>query len=134
MSHGILGICSAAHRTNLNLAFAAMGMGPDVMTRRITDDPAPTTSSEPTHFGMYDASAKVEDGVTYASAKDGFLPNTDVNGQPIYWGENGIISEPDAVAAFQSFEFWINDSTMATPDFAAAIMAQAGLIYVPDEI
>jgi len=132
--HGILAICTAAARTNLNLVFAAMGLGPDNISRRLTDDPTPTVSSEVTHYAMYNAAALATDAQTYDQAKLGFPPNETVEGFPIFWGQNGVISEPDAVAAFQSMQFWLNSSDMEPSVFAEeAIMPTLGLSYVPDE-
>lgn len=132
--HGILAIVSAAQRANLNLVFAAMQMGPDTFSRRITTDDPATTGSPVTHYGMYNAAALAGDALLYDNAKGGFLPNVDVNNAPIYWGVGGVIDETDALAAFADMQFWLNSSDMDPPDFAAAIMGQAGLSYIPDEL
>lgn len=132
--HGIFAIVSAAQRANLNLVFAAMAMGPDTFSRRITTDDPATTGSAVTHYGMYNAAALAGDALLYDNAKSGTLPALDLNGQPIAWGVDGVISETDALAAFGAMQFWLNSSDMQPPDFAAAIMGQAGLSYVPDEL
>lgn len=131
--HGILAICSAAAKENLNLTFAAMGGGPATFSRKIAAAAGITTSTTPTHYGMYDATAGADMSLIYDQAKLGFLPNEDVNGNPIYWGVGGVISAADAVAAFQAMEFWLNSSDMLPTAFAAALLAQKGLAYVPDE-
>lgn len=74
------------------------------------------------------------DALLYDTAKDGSLPNVDVNGDPINWGVGDVIGAADALAAFADMQFWLNSSDMQPPDFAAAIMGQAGLSYVPDEL
>lgn len=132
--HGILAIVSAAQRANLNLVFAAMAMGPDTFSRRITTDDPATTGSAVTHYGMYNAAALAGDALLYDNAKGGVMPALDSNGQPISWGLGGVIGEADALAAFGAMQFWLNSSDMQPPDFAAAIMGQAGLSYVPDEL
>lgn len=133
-NHGLLAIVTTAQRANLNFVFDAMGLGPDNFSRRITNDVPATSGSTVTQYGLYNASALAGDALLYENAKAGFLPNTDVNGDPIYWGVNGVIDEAAALAAFAAMQFWLNSSDVEPLTFANAVLAAAGLSYVPSNV
>lgn len=131
MSNAILAIVTAAQRANLNLAFNAMGRGPDTFSRAVCElDPEATWETPPTHYASYNAVADIADAAKFASAQAGTLPLDDA-GDPVNWGEDGNPSEEDAIAAFAELQFWVNASDVEPLVFAEANLTAANLQFVP---
>lgn len=130
----IYAIVTAAAAANLNAAFVAMQYGPGVFSIELTDDPTPDENSVVTHFHMYNAAANPSDFSDYAAAKAGNALPPDINGNPVAWGQDGIISEQDAFAAFAALQLWANDSDRSPTDFAGEQRAALGLSIKPQPI
>lgn len=109
MSH-IYSITTAAHRPALNAFFVAYGWGIGTYDVPLTSDVVPSMSSPPTHYHNYNASAAPGDYSLFSQAKAGTLPENDINGDPIPYGVNGVVSAEDAIAAFATLQLWANDS------------------------
>lgn len=131
MTQPIVCIVKAADKTSANLVWDAWGKGPDTFSRRLTDDPAPTTSSTVTHYLMADSSTSVEDVQIIQSFASGQLP-------PIagLWGQDGVIEAADAQQAIDgdSLQCYSASGNVEPVDHVAAILASRGLSYVPDEL
>lgn len=96
-----LGVTSAANVDAVRLVLGAMGTGWGgfgVVLIGINDTDIPTAT--PTGYYQYDASASSDLVATLQALAGGDVPGLDINGNPILWGENGIISQADAIAAF----------------------------------
>lgn len=94
-------LCTAAAKPNARLAMAAVGLGPDTFPRDLAPAmPAPTSSTTPTYHLTQDMSGTDDQVVMLNAMTLGVLPENDIYGNPIAWGEEGIISEADAIAAF----------------------------------
>lgn len=97
-----LGVVTAAAAANVRLVLGAMGLGfggfgvPMVAQ----GDEEATPESEPTGFMQYDGSADSELVAALQSLVAGVAPAIDGFGSTIAWGEDGLIAEADAVAAF----------------------------------
>jgi hypothetical protein len=97
-----LGVAKAAAITNVRLTLGAMGLGfggLGVPMVAKTDDTA-TSATEPTGYMQYDGSADSDLVATLQALVDGDVPGLDINGNPILWGQDGVISQVDAIAAF----------------------------------
>lgn len=98
-----LGVTSAANVDAVRLVLGAMGTGWGgfgVVLIGINDTDIPTAT--PTGYYQYDASASSDLVATLQAIAGGDVPGLDINGNPILWGQNGIISQADAIAAFAS--------------------------------
>lgn len=94
-------LCTAAAQPNARLAMAAIGMGPENFSRTLAPTtPAPTSSTPPTYYLTQDMGGTDDLVVLLNAMTLGVLPENDVNGNPIAWGEGDVISEADAIAAF----------------------------------
>lgn len=127
----IYAIVPAAQQANLNAAFEAMGRGPGTFFVALTNDPSPSPESTVTHYHMYDASAQPEHFSEYAAAKAGTALPPDAYGNPVAWGQDGIISQEDAFAAFATLQQWANDSEEDPVSFAAGRRDALGLSVRP---
>ncbi len=127
----IVCIVAAADKDNANLVWAAWGKGPDTFSRRLTDDPSPTTSSVVTHYLMADSSTSVEDVQIIQGFANGDLPP--ISGA---WGVDGVIEAADALAAIDgdSLQCYSASGDVAPLDHCNAILASRGLSFVPDEL
>lgn len=129
----IICIVTDAARLDADLVFAAWGSGPTTFVRRLTDDPAPTTSSTVTHWLMSNAGASVEYVAIVQAMAHGDLPPLS-DGK--VWGVDGVIDAASAVAAVNGSELQCySASGEVTPlDLAMAVLASRGLSFVPDEL
>ena len=96
-----LGVTSAANVDAVRLVLGAMGTGWGgfgVVLIGINDADTPTAT--PTGYYQYDASADSDLVATLQALAGGDVPGLDINGNPILWGENGLISQADAISAF----------------------------------
>lgn len=128
-----VGVVKAADRENANLVWSAWGKGPDTFSRRLTDDPSPTTSSTVTHYLFADSSTSVEDVQIIQAMANGDLPPLPTG---YAWGVDGVISAADALAAIDgdSLQCYSASGNVAPLDHCNAILASRGLSWVPDEI
>lgn len=131
MNQPIVVIVTAAAVDDANAVWEAWGKGPGNLSRRLTDDPAPTTSSTVTHYLMADSSTSVEDVQIIQGFANGDLPP--ISGA---WGEEGVVSAAAALTAINAsnLQCYSASGTVEPVDHAAAILASRGLAYVPDEL
>lgn len=131
MTQPIVCVITNAAKTNANLVWAAWGKGPDTFSRRLTDDPSPTTSSTVTHWLMADSSTLVEDVQVIQGFANGDLPP--IGGQ---WGEAGVIEAADAQTATNgtNLQCYSASGNVEPLDHVNAILATRGLSFVPDEL
>ncbi len=127
----IYGIISTAHQADLNAFFVAYGWGADTFGEKLTTDNPATSSSPATHWHSYNASAAPMDYSLFSLAKAGTLPENDVNGDPITYGVDGVVSEAAALAAFAALQLWANDSDESPYTFTGQRRAAMGLSVVP---
>lgn len=99
-----LGVVTAAAAENVRLVLGAMGLGYGGMSVPMVDkdDNTATYETTPTGFMQYDGSADSDLVATLQALVGGDVPGLDNNGNPILWGEEGVISQADAIAAFGS--------------------------------
>jgi hypothetical protein len=132
MALGIVCIVAAAHKNNLNLVFAARGLGPETFTRKLCAiDPNADEDTPPTHWLMSNAGGDAAELAILQAMTGGTLPPLD----PFYqWGVDGTISEEDALAACDASVFHVYSvaGDVEPVDHVAAVLATEGLQYVPD--
>lgn len=89
-------ICTDATKADCNRVFDATGRGPATFSVPLValDDDGATWETPATHWLAQDMSATAELAVTWLAMTDGDLPQ--IGG---VWGENGVISAQDAMAA-----------------------------------
>lgn len=123
-------VCTAAARDNVNLVWEAMGRGPGTFSRRLTNDPNPTTESTVTHYLMSDTSASDADVAEWQAMASGDLPDIGMN----QWGVDGIISSADAQAAISGANLQVYSASgdVIPVEHAAGILQSRGLAFVPD--
>lgn len=131
MNLPFIAIVTDAQKTNLNLTFAAMGWGPETFTRKCCAiDPSATPSTPPTHWLTSAAAATDSDVAMLQAMTEGNLPDLPPG---VVWGEEGVISAADAMAATDGAVFHVYAAGDIEPvDHAAAVLASEGLQYVPD--
>lgn len=132
MALGIVCIVANAHKTNINLVFAARGLGPETFTRKLCAiDPGATTATPPTHWLMSNAGGDGAELAILQAMTLGDLPPVP-NGT--VWGENGVISAADAMAATDGAVFHVYSAAgdIEPVDHVAAVLASEGLQYVPE--
>jgi hypothetical protein len=125
-------IVTDAQKTNLNLTFAAMGMGPETFTRKCCAiDPGATDATPPTHWLMSYVGATDSDVAIYQEMTAGNLPPLP---EGTVWGENGVISAANAMTASDGAVFHVYSAAgvIEPVDHVAAVLASEGLQYVPD--
>lgn len=132
MALGIVCIVAAAHKTNINLVFAARGHGPETFTRRLcVIDPGATDATPPTHWLMSSAAGDAEELAVLQAMTQGDLPPVP---EGTIWGEEGVISAADAMAATDGAVFHVYSAAgeIEPVDHVTAVLASEGLQYVPD--
>lgn len=129
----IYSIIPDAQRAALNAFFVAFGWGMGTYNQALTTDDPATTSSPATHWHSYNASAAPGDYSLFSLAKSGTLPVNDMNGNPIPYGIDGVISEADALAGFAALQLWANDSDENPGSFAQGRREALGLFVRPAE-
>lgn len=91
----VVAVVVAAAQAGNNAIWEAMDRGPGTFSV-----PLSANGQEPaTHYLMHDGSATDEDAIAWQAMTDGTLPTLTMWGQPITWGQNGVISEQDAIDA-----------------------------------
>lgn len=132
MALGIVCIVTDAQKTNINLVFAARGHGPETFTRKLCAvDPGATPSTPQTHWLMSNAAGTQEELNVLTAMTEGGLPLVP---EGTVWGEDGIISSADAMAASDGSVFQVYSAAgdVEPVDHVAAVLASRGLQYVPD--
>ncbi len=88
-------ICTDAAKAGINAVLEAQGLGPDnISVPLCAIDPEATWETPPTHWYMQDMSATDTLAASWQAYSSGTLPEIAVT-----WGEDGIISEQDALNA-----------------------------------
>lgn len=121
-----------AQRVNLNLVFEAMGWGPGTFSRKVcAASPSATPSTPPTHWLCSNASASDADVAMINAMTEGNLPALPMG---TVWGEDGVISAADAMAASDGAVFQVYSAAgdIEPVDHVAAVLLSRGLQYVPD--
>jgi hypothetical protein len=132
MALGIVCIVTDAKRNDLNFLFAARGMGPDNITRKLCAvDAGATYETPPTHWLMSNAAGNQAELDTLTAMTEGDLPAVPTG---TVWGESGIISAADAMAACDGsvFQVYSCAGDVEPADHVAAVLSSRSLQYVPD--
>lgn len=132
MTIGIVFIVTDAKKDDLNLVFSARGMGPDSVTRKLcTIDAGATDQTPPTHWLASMANGTQVELDILNGMINGDLPPVP---EGTVWGENGVISAADAMAACDGTVMQVYSCAGAVEpvDHVAAVLASRTLQYVPD--
>lgn len=132
MALGIVCIVTDAQKTNLNRVFAARGMGPETFSRKVCAlNPAATPLTPPTHWLASNAAGSLEELNILNAMTNGDLPDTP---EYVVWGEDGVISAADAIAAMDGAVFQVYSAAgdIEPVDHVVAILDSRGLQYVPE--
>lgn len=128
-------ICAHAVKTDCNLVWDATGRGPNTFSVPLVaaDDDEADHTTTPTHWLAQDMSATDTLAVTWLAMTEGDLPQ--ING---VWGEEGVISAPDAMAACGNGNLQVYSAGGLVEGNAAiewrnAILAGRNLKLRPDE-
>lgn len=126
-------IVTAAAKPGADAVWEAWGRGPGTFGRKLTTDPAPTSSSPATHYLSADSSTTVEDVAIIQGMANGDLPPLEVGKT---WGVAGVISAADALAAINgaSLQCYSVSGDVTPLDHVNAILASRDMMFVPDEI
>lgn len=99
--HPYLVITSTEFIDNARLVYGAFGLGFGSIGTPLVPKSGPNTpTTEPTGFCMFDESATSDIVTTLQALVGGDVPGLDKDGSPIMWGEEGVISQADAIATF----------------------------------
>lgn len=128
----ILAWVPVAQSTNIDAALTAVkGQQYNLTINLTTDNPA-VYESPLVYKGMHDAGGNPADSSLYSTCKAGTLPSVDQKwGNPITWGENGVISEEDALAAFATLTVYTKDSEEDDTTFKNRTYSAAGVSTIP---
>lgn len=131
MALGIVCIITDAQKTNINLVFSARGLGPETFTRKLCAAGAATPSTPPTHWLASMANGDQAELNVLTAMTEGDLPDLPMG---VVWGENGVISAADAMAATDGavFQVYSCAGDVEPVDHVAAVLASRSLQYVPD--
>lgn len=132
MAIGIVCIVTDAQRTNINRVFAARGHGPVTFIRKLCAvDPLATPETPQTHWLMSNAVGNAEELAVLQAMTLGDLPPVPYG---IVWGEDGVISASDAMAATDGavFQVYSCAGEVEPVDHVAAVLASRTLQYVPE--
>ena len=132
MTVNIIGIGAIAAVTNINLVFEAMGRGPNNLSRPATSTINPTWETAPTHKYMSDQGVTGEFATILLGFANGDLPPLP---DGVVWGEDGVISAANALAAItaENFAFASFNEAFTPGEQVAAALDALGLNIVPDE-
>lgn len=125
-------VVTNAHKVNLNLVYAAMGMGPETFTRKLCAiNPSATWETPPTHWLMSAAAATDTDVATWQAMTEGNLPPLPTG---VVWGVDGAISAASAMAASDGSVFHVYSAAgdIEPVDHAAAVLITENLQFVPE--
>lgn len=132
MALGIVCIVTDAQKTNINLVFDARGLGPETFTRKLCAvDPSATPDTPPSHWLMSNAAGSQDELTILTAMTEGTLPALP---DGVAWGEDGVISEADALAATDGAVFQVYSAAgdIEPVDHVAAVLVSRSLQYVPD--
>ena len=131
MTVNIIGIGALSAVENINKVLEAMGRGPNSLSRPATSTPNPTWETAPTHKYMSDQGATGEFAAILLGFANGDLPPLP---EGTVWGENGVISAADALAAItaDNFAFASFNEAFTPGEQVAAALDAFGLTIVPD--
>lgn len=131
MALGIVCLVTDAYKTNINLVFAARGLGPETFTRKVCAAGAATPSTPPTHWLMSMANGDQAELNVLTAMTEGDLPDLPMG---VVWGEDGVISAADAMTATGGSVFQVYSAAgdVEPVDHVAAVLASRDLQYVPD--
>ena len=131
MTVNIIGIGAIAAVTNINLVLEAMGRGPNSLSRKATTNPAPTWETAATHKYMSDQGVTGEFAAILLGFANGDLPPLP---EGTVWGEDGVISAADALAAItaENFAFASFNEAFTPGEQVHAALDALGLNVVPD--
>lgn len=132
MTLGIVCLVTDAYKININLVFAARGMGPETFTRKVCAiDPGATYETAPTHWLMSNAAGNQAELDILTAMTNGDLPPLP---EGTVWGVDGVISAADAMAATDGsvFQVYSCAGDVEPVDHVAAVLASRSLQYVPD--
>lgn len=125
-------IITAAAQPDANLVWEARGRGPGSFMRKVCAlDPGATWETTPTHYVMSDATATDGEVAICQAMTAGDLPPLP---EGVVWGEDGIVSAADAMAATDGAVMQVYSVAGAVEplDHIAGIFAGRGLQFVPD--
>lgn len=131
MTVNIIGIGAIAAVADINLVFEAMGRGPNNLSRPATSTPNPTWETAATHKYMSDQGVTGEFAAILLGFANGDLPPLP---DGVVWGEDGVISAADALAAItaDNFAFASFNEAFTPGEQVAAALDALGLTIVPD--
>lgn len=131
MTVNIIGIGAIAAVTNINLVLEAMGRGPNSLSRKATSTANPTWETAATHKYMSDQGVTGEFAAILLGFANGDLPPLP---EGTVWGENGVISASDALAAItaENFAFASFNEAFTPGEQVEAALGALGLNIVPD--
>lgn len=125
-------VVTDAKKTDWNLIGTAIGWGPETFTRKLCAiNPSATHLTPPTHWLCSAAAATDTDVAMLQAMTNGDLP---ILPEGTVWGENGVISAADAMAAADGSVFHVYSAAgdIEPVDHVVAVLAAEGLQYVPD--
>lgn len=132
MALGIVCIITDEQKNNINLVFAARGHGPETFTRKLCAvDGNATPSTPPTHWLMSNAAGDQGELSILVDMTNGILPSLPTG---VVWGQDGIISEVDALAATNSSVLQVYSAAgdVEPVDHVVAVLSSRNLQYVPE--
>lgn len=121
----IIAVAPVAHAADINAVLEAMGRGPGSLATKASPEPNQAFGAASTHVFMSNQAATLEfqaDLIAYASGGD--LPPLP---EGIVWGEDGVISAADALAAASHLAVASFSSDWVPDDQIAATLSAAGL-------
>jgi len=130
MTINVIGIATAAAVTNVNLVLQAMGRGPGNISRKATTVANPAWDATPTHYFMSDQGVTAEFQAQLLGFANGDLPPLP---EGVVWGEEGVISAQDALAAIASpnFSFASFSGAFTPGEQVQAALDALGLHVIP---
>lgn len=130
MAINVIGIATAAAVTNVNLVLQAMGRGPGNISRKATTVANPAWDATPTHYFMSDQGVTPEFQAQLLGFANGDLPPLP---EGVVWGEEGVISAQDALAAIASpnFSFASFSGAFTPGEQVQAALDALGLHVIP---
>lgn len=125
----------AAYVPAINAVFAAMGLGEDTLSVALVsaaDDEA-TAETPATYYYAQDMGADAANVAVWNAMCEGLLPALP---EGVAWGENGVISEAEAIAALTGHLTVASEAGLTTPEqreeFLAGILIGKGLKRRPE--
>ena len=130
MAINVIGIATAAAVDNVNLVLQAMGRGPGNISRKATTVADPAWDATPTHYFMSDQGVTPEFQAQLLGFANGDLPPLP---EGVVWGEEGVISAQDALAAIASpnFSFASFSGAFTPGEQVQASLDALGLHVIP---